>query len=138
MFWQNRILKKALYKLRQKGVTDLKNTLLEIALSCLGEHQALVEIIQTEKPLFNPLPLSKKQENKQGFNQAELLGKDLAKSLGLTYVPEVGEVKKGIKTGSYKSLLLFNDLWDRQSFLSVADSLKHKGISRVWALVLAR
>ena len=110
-----------------------------------------------------PLPLSKGRENWRGFNQADLLGKFLAASLGLKIskgellertkfnrqqtgltlkereknLQGAFQVVKGQNLSGAK-LVLFDDVWTTGTTLrEAAKVLKRAGAERVWGLCLA-
>jgi predicted amidophosphoribosyltransferase len=148
VFLLNLLLKKAFFKLKQKGVTDLKQTLVELVMTFLADHKGFENFFKTKDTFLIPLTQDKKKINKQGFDQAKLLGEDIAKSLGIGYFPNLSSFektfssqKKKVLTNNFlkqKRVLFFNDLWERKRFLKQTENLKNLGFKNIWGLTLAR
>lgn len=111
-----------------------------------------------------PVPLHKNRQRSRGFNQAGLIGKEIAKQLGLEFKdgilkratntrPQIElkgkERRENIKNAfattnnhelqTMNSVLLIDDVWTTGSTLRVcANVLKRAGAKKVWAMTLAR
>jgi ComF family protein len=112
------------------------------------------------KPRVQSLPLFWYRENWRGFNQAEVIGKIVAKKLKLKPTDCLERVKltepqsqldreKRLAnvTGIFRvkpqrlprAVLLVDDVWTTGATLSeAAKALKKRGVKQVWGLTLAR
>lgn len=146
-------MKQLIHQLKYRFVTDLLEEF---------EKSVLVEIVLLPGNwLLTPIPLHQRRQNFRGFNQAELMGKILAKKLKVGFKsglilktkatkPQVGlnrrersknlqeafVVNQDLEGGDY---LIFDDVWTSGATLKVAAQvLKKAGARRVWGLTLAR
>ncbi len=145
------IVKEAIGQLKYKFITDLAEELIGLT---------------PKLPYFKsftlvPIPLHPRRQRWRGFNQAELLGKILARKLGsgirndvlIRYKytkPQVDlkgkERKKNIRNAfkitpkaKLKKVILFDDVWTTGSTLRECGLvLKKAGVKEVWGLTLAR
>ena len=159
------LMKKAIQRLKYKFISDLAEDLVEVFLSLCGEDKAFVHFSRQENVFFVPIPLHPARKRWRGFNQAELLGKIIAKNLGLKFSPQLlrrvkktkpqvelkkEERKKNIQ-GAFKlnpnyqfsiinsPFILFDDVWTSGFTLKEAGKvLKARGAKKVWGLTLAR
>lgn len=157
-------LKEAIIQLKYKYVRELSKILIDI----LVEYWARFEPFLLDEIKKNPqswvvvaVPLHKYRQNWRGFNQTELLAKDLADRLGLKYAPilkRVSNTKPQAKLSGYdrrKNLknvfeishslphdvccLIIDDVWTTGSTLKeCCYVLKKAGAKQVWGLTLAR
>jgi ComF family protein len=153
----------AISKLKYRFVWDLADDLVEGVLSFLGEARVFGDFVLKENPLLVPVPLFGGRKRWRGFNQAELLGKMVAKNLGIDYddglllrtrqtKPQAMLQKKmrlenvrrafALRTGrqiSRKSLIVFDDVWTSGATMRECGKvLKRGGAGRVWGLTIAR
>jgi ComF family protein len=109
-----------------------------------------------------PVPLSVGRKNWRGFNQTEVLGKIIAKKLGVNFDPKilikvketrpqakltrkerVRQVRGSFGLDSNRSVqgqkfIVFDDVWTTGATLkAAAASLKRKGAAQVWGMTLA-
>lgn len=111
-----------------------------------------------------PVPLHPRRQRERGFNQAALIGKAVAKELGLQFIDDVlkrtrntkpqvelkgKERRENIKDAfiispnilisQYPNILLVDDVWTTGSTLRTCGNvLKRNGAKKVWAMTLAR
>lgn len=157
------LIKKAIKKIKYRFVSDMAGDLTEAFLSFCGENKVFVQFCQ-DNPLLVPVPLHSRRQRWRGFNQAELLGKMIAKNLGLDFVPDLlarvketqpqADLKKeerirnikgsfkvspNILISQYPNILLFDDVWTSGATLrEAAKVLKRGGAKKVWGLTIAR
>ena len=162
-------LQKAIKKLKYQFVASLAESLIDLLLVYSARNTPLfIEEIAKDRGenwMVVPVPLHPKREKWRGFNQSALLGKILAKKLGLKYgevltrvkftKPQVSlkgwERKQNIKnafcpnskysalSSQNSSILLVDDVWTTGSTLKeCCYTLKKNGAKKVWALTLAR
>lgn len=149
------LIKEAIGQLKYKFITDLA--------------EELIDLIPKQKFCFKgkvlvPLPLHSRRQRWRGFNQAEFLGRILAKKFDWTVQNEILErhrhtqpqvklkgkerkknikgafrMKPKVKTSRSLRIWLFDDVWTTGSTLREAGQvLKRAGIKEVWGLTLAR
>ena len=146
-------VKELIKSLKYHYTTDLLN---EVEEKFTFRDEAILEKSAT----ILPLPLFQSRRNYRGFNQAELLGKVIAKKLRLSYregllercvatKPQVGlsqseraeNVKNafGLRSSLEKKIYyVFDDVWTSGATLKeVAKVLKQAGAEVVWGLTFA-
>lgn len=138
----------------------------------LGEimHESLVQnelfvTLLDKKPILVPIPLSSKRLRKRGYNQAELLAKELEKQFGLTVElllkrvretkPQYGlkreerieNIKEAFALNDQRSMtnfqgktvLLVDDVLTTGSTMSeAAKILKKAGAKEVWGVAFSK
>jgi len=83
------IVKKLLYQFKYRPfLTDLKVSLGRLFYEGIIQQEAFIKFID-KNLIITAVPLHKSRERKRGYNQSELLAKELSKSLSFKYVPEV-------------------------------------------------
>lgn len=156
-------LKQAILNLKYYSVSDISQTLVNLIIEYWARHTPfLLEMVKKdpENWVITSVPLHWYRQNRRGFNQSEVLGKLLAKNLGLTYKnllirsvytkTQVGllqsERRKNIK-GVFKinqdeqnlKIILLDDVWTTGSTMKECTYvLKKAGAKTVWGLTLAR
>lgn len=158
-------LKKAIQKLKYKWIVELAEVLVDITIDYWARYQPLLlEQIKKDKGkgcIIVPVPLHFIRQNWRGFNQSSLLGKSLAKKLGLNYQESLKRIKNTtpqVKLSMDKrrdniknafalaepctltpDILLIDDVWTTGATLKeCCFILKKGGAKSVWALTLAR
>lgn len=159
-------LREAVIQLKYKYVRDLSCILIDIWIEYWARYSPFLldEIKRNPQSwIVVSVPLHKYRQNWRGFNQTELLAKDLSKRLGLKYVPilkRVSNTKPQAKLSGYerrKNLknvfdlvsnynlssetcaLVVDDVWTTGSTLKeCCFVLKKNGAKKVWGLTLAR
>ena len=81
-----------IHQLKYKGTKELSQLLAKITI------KNTISRIPKGKKIIIPIPLHPKQERKRGFNQAELLGKELSKRLKAEYNPRSLKRTKNTKS----------------------------------------
>lgn len=147
------IIKKVITNLKNRFVTDLGKTILELFLSFAGEDKVFTEFVTRKNVLLIPVPLYWQRKNWRGFNQAELLGKMIAKKLGIGFLPDLlVRIEDSKSKGAFrinnkwstsklksKNILLFDDIWlTGTTMRECTKVLKRKEVKKVWGLTLAR
>lgn len=159
-------LRKVIQKLKYKYIQELSKILVDITLEYWANYQPFLldEIKKSggKNWAVVPVPLHWYRENKRGFNQSGLVGKDLAKRMGLLYLEAIKRVQYtkqqvGLKgrerqqnirgvfelSSNYEpstmNYILIDDVWTTGSTLKeCCFVLKRNGAKKVWALTLAR
>ncbi len=84
------IVKKLLYQFKYSPfLSDLKTILGKIFYEGLIQQEAFVSFITSKRIYIISVPLHPMRLKKRGYNQAELLGKELSSSLNIKYIPGV-------------------------------------------------
>jgi ComF family protein len=148
------IIKKSIHQLKYDGNTELLQPLGKILIKKFSDSRISGQIIATSVPLH----LTRK--NTRGFNQSELLGKYMAKEVGVRYEELLKRIKstesqikfhryeridnlKGAfkaetKNLSGKKIILVDDVCTSGATLEAcAKELRRAGAREVWGLVLA-
>jgi ComF family protein len=159
------VVTKAIKKLKYKFVKDLAEELVELFLSFCGEEKLFSDFCCLPNVVLVPIPLHPQRLRWRGFNQAELLGKLIAKNLEIKFVPglllrvkntkpqvELDKAQRQInirrafalnrncklKIGNW-NFILFDDVWTTGATLKEAGKvLKRNGAKKVWGLTIAR
>ena len=83
-------IKKAIWLLKYKGKKSLAKVFAEVLYGHVLEELADLKIMENfNEPLLIPIPLSRKRLRERGFNQAELICKELVKLDNLRYSVDV-------------------------------------------------
>lgn len=160
----NSISKKLIYQFKYRpNLTSLKSFLGDLMYESLVQNEEFDKVIRKEV-LFVPVPLSKAKFRRRGYNQAEILAKELSKRFGISTVDCLVRVKEtksqvGLKKEERKEnikgafglvdrhsgkiqnsyVVLVDDVLTTGSTLSeAANVLKHHGARQVWAVALAK
>jgi competence protein ComFC len=163
VFTYSGLLQKIIKKMKYKFIYDVYQVLVELLLTCLGEDLVFDWVIN-KKPILVSVPLHKARQRWRGFNQSEILGKEIAKNLGINFSSSLlarikntntqsllskkqreGNIKgafsinpKYSKLLNYPNFLLFDDVWTTGATMrECAKVLKKSGAKFVWGLTLA-
>ena len=163
----NKTAKKLLYQFKYRPyLTDLKVTLTDLMHESLIQNEEFERVYagQGNKLLIVPVPLYKAKQRMRGYNQAEILGREMAGKLGLPMTnallrtrdtrSQVGLDKTerrenlreafGLKDGLNaevrdKSVFLIDDVLTTGATLSEAGkALRRAGSEKVWGIALAK
>jgi ComF family protein len=160
------IVKKLLYQFKyQPYLTDLHTTLTDLLHDALIQDELFANIL-AKQPLLIPIPLSKSKLRKRGYNQSEMLAKNLGKRLDLPVQNLLIRIKEtkpqyGLKRedrimnmedafsiaygishiayGKNRNVFLVDDvLTTGSTLLEAAKILKKNGFGKVYGVVLAQ
>ncbi len=111
-------------------------------------YESLIQNEQFEKELSKewilvPVPLFRQSFRKRGYNQSQLLAKELSKKLGIREadILERGANDKFVikKDIYYKNIFLVDDVWvSGSTLLEATKVLKRNRVKRVVGIVLTR
>ncbi len=153
------VIRKSILYLKYKFAFDMSQEI-------VGYTKLKLKNVTFPKENFTliPIPIHILRENWRGFNQSEILGREIAKLLGFKFIPDLlikkkitfsqTEVKaeersrnvagifvinpKYLKSNIQK-LILFDDVWTTGSTMKEATKvLKRSGVQIVWGLTVAR
>lgn len=158
-------LKSAIQKLKYKWIKELAQSLNSIIFDRWQMSSPFLASQIKKDPkswVVTSIPLHWQRQNWRGFNQAQLLGKLLAQSLGLEYIETLKKIKatkpqvslskdkrgQNLKNAfalidkdklPAKNYLLVDDVWTTGSTIKECCSLlKESGAKNVWGFTLAR
>jgi competence protein ComFC len=103
-------LQKALWKLKYRGKQELAHDLAESLYDKLIESLAEIELFENpagnvrEKYILIPIPIHKNRQKERGYNQSELLARELALLDPSLFILEIGVLKKSKETKSQVSV----------------------------------
>ena len=144
--------------MKYKFAFDIARDLADLASKRLKEDRVFIK-----KMILLPVPSHPLRKNWRGFNQAEAVGKALARAMGWGYEPDLllklrptvaqTELRRDARLINLqnafslnpatsipkKTVILFDDIWTTGSTLKEAcKALKQAGAKRVWGLTLAK
>lgn len=154
-------LRKAIHRFKYKPyIEELTTVFSDLLISKINKNRGVMNFLEY-KPTIVPIPLHWYKKHLRGFNQTELIAKDLCKLLNLPFldilertkytkpqsaltkkerqenVENIFTIKENFKIP--KSVILFDDVWTTGSTVKNATkTLKKEGVKEVWALTLAR
>ncbi len=115
---------------------DLKSVLVDLFYESIIQNEQFQKEIEGEKWIMIPIPLSATKFRKRGYNQAEILARELEKKLN---IPVENLLQKKTLSIKNKNVFLVDDLTKTGRTLSNATKiLKKAGAKRVFGLTLAR
>lgn len=152
------VIRKAILALKYKYSLEVGSELSSVFLKYIAGSKYLVP----DTVMLVPIPIHWYRENLRGFNQSNLLGRDIAEAREWKFEPNLlikkkstvsqveltGEVRRQNLRGVFTlasstpvpdSVLLFDDVFTTGSTLiEAAKVLKRAGVSKVWGLTVAR
>lgn len=164
-FWEYEgVVKKLIAEAKYEYYFDQLRDLTDMSLLLLEREEFdLFREFLGMRPVVVPVPLFKKRERTRGFNQAEIIGNQIAKRLNLETrkmlerVVDTGQQvgrsreerlqsmknaftsPQPLSLSSERGVLLVDDVWTTGATMSeCARVLGRAGAVRVWGLVLAR
>ncbi|MEW6408425.1 MAG: double zinc ribbon domain-containing protein [Patescibacteria group bacterium] len=81
--YKNELLRSAIHTFKYRFAEDLTLPLAEILASVLLENKIFLNLLDSRNTVIAPVPLHKKRYLWRGFNQAELLGREVGKKFDL-------------------------------------------------------
>ena len=99
VFAYSGLLAKIIRKLKYRFTFAVVQDLAELFLSSLGEDEVFSWVCR-QKPILVPVTLHPARQRWRGFNQSELLGRQIAKNLGIKFIPKLLIRIKDTKTQS--------------------------------------
>jgi len=164
IFEYSGIIEKIIKEIKFEFIYDRYTELIELALACLGEDKNFTNNFDS-KMILVPVPLHPSRQRWRGFNQSELLGKCLAKKLGVKIAPHLLQRIKNTQTQSLlkkedrqkniqnafiinpnfprsiihnSCFILFDDIWTTGSTMAeCAKVLKQNNAKFIWGVTLA-
>lgn len=88
VFQYNWLAKKIIKKIKYRFIYSAVEELSEIFLSSLGEDDMIAWVCR-KKPILIPVPLHSSRKRWRGFNQSEILGKIIARRLGIKFCSDL-------------------------------------------------
>ena len=161
------IVKKLVYNFKYKPyLSDLKSLLVELLYEGIVQNEAFSKVYQDNRHnlILAPIPLYASKLRIRGYNQAEILAKELSKRLNIKMInvlertkntrPQVGlkreerirnisgafEIIRGKKEIIKNSFVFLVDdvLTTGSTLLEATNVLKRNGVKKVWGIALAR
>jgi ComF family protein len=153
------VMRKAIISLKYKFATDIADELVDLCVRKLNSNHCFLN------PILVPIPLHKHRENWRGFNQAEIIGKKLARIMDWEFVPDLlirtknTQPQVGLKGLARRSnlsdvfclnpscnlstvinnLVLFDDVYTTGSTINEAKKvLRDAGFRNIKSLTIAR
>ncbi len=159
------VIKKAILTLKYKYATEIARELCGNLLEGLNSNH-ITSLLPLNFHLL-PIPIYWHRQNIRGFNQSELIGKEIAKQIGWGFNADVLYRKKSVQpqaklsvedrkknlkgvfavnpssnfltTHNSQLILLFDDVFTTGSTLHEACKvLKRAGVKKVWGMTIAR
>lgn len=153
------VVRKAILALKYKFATEVSKEILEAFKKAFDKNK-----FNYKNFILIPIPVHFLRQNWRGFNQSEILGKEIAQELKMKFVSDFlsknrstvsqtelkGEdraknikdvflVKHKSDSKIYPNILLFDDVWTTGSTVKEACKvLKRSGVKKVWSLTLAK
>lgn len=154
------VVRKAILALKYKYSLEVGCELAAVFLKYLNNSRFVIP----DSATLVPIPLHWYRENFRGFNQSNLLGREIAEAVGWKFEPNLlvkrkstisqvelaGEARRqnlrgvfalspDISVSQYPNILLFDDVFTTGSTLSeAAKVLKRAGAQKVWGLTVSR
>lgn len=158
------IVKKLIYRFKYNPyLTGLKDFLGDLFYEGLIQKEEFMRIYKKQNLVMVPIPLYKERLRRRGYNQSEILAKELSKKLNIKAENLLIRIKEtnsqvGLKqkerqeniSGAFKinpnspiscrsNILLVDDvLTTGSTLLEAAKILKKNGVKNVWGITLAR
>lgn len=129
----NYIARKLIYNFKNKPyLLDLHNFLSELFYESLIQNEEFIKLIQKDKWVLVPIALSSKEYRKRGYNQAEILAKNLGKRFKIK-VLSFNKIDKDV----FNIFLVDDIIKTGETLRKTAKLLKINGANKVFGLILA-
>lgn len=157
----NQLCQEIIKRFKYSYIKELENSLSYLLYKYL--NKALFKKIIDSNTIIIPVPLYKTRQRERGFNQSEIIAKNIAEKYGLemgidiikrirntqsqaklTGVHRRKNLKEAFKCFNpniikNKQVILVDDVFTTGSTLSeVATVLKNNGVKKIWGLVIAK
>lgn len=128
------IARKLIYNFKNKPyLLDLQNFLSELFYESLIQNEEFIKLIQKDKWVFVPMPLLAKDYRKRGYNQSEILAKNLGQKFRIK-VLNINKINKDVS-----NIFLVDDVVKTGLTLrKAAEIVKRNGVKKVFGLTFAR
>jgi competence protein ComFC len=160
--YNDHVIGELIKKLKYSFARELGEVMAEIAERLLKKLSAESRLgkIKLDKFIVTPIPLHQQRYNWRGFNQSELIARDLSRRLGLAYQDTLIRIKNKTPQAKLdgaerrqniigcfstkenlagKKIILLDDVATTGSTLNeAAGVLKSAGAAKVWGLVIAK
>lgn len=160
------LVKSIIHHIKYRKLGDAVSELVALSSEAMSKDKerfaSFFSYLLSEKPLITFVPLSSRKERARGFNQAELIARELEKITGFKTISLLKKIKEtesqtglkkkerlknvegvfSLETNSLElpeNLILVDDVWTTGSTLKEgAKVLKKAGVKKIWGFTLAR
>jgi len=157
------LVKKAVHALKYNSIFALAKPLSQLLIKILANSPFHLALFKQENFLIIPIPLHRKKMAERGFNQAELLAREISLRFGwpmetkilkrIRYTKSQTELKEKDRLANVKdvfvvsnpsmvkdrNIILVDDLFTTGATMNeAARALKRAEVKKIWGLVLAR
>jgi ComF family protein len=158
------VVKNFVYKIKKEKVTDAVPFFAEMSLNAMlkdsNRFSSFFNFLAKKNPCMTFVPMSSKEEKKQGFNHSELIARELGRLLGIKVFPLLQKEKEADSPGLDKeerlkrvkgafsaingikipeNVILVDDFWvSGATMQECCRILKEAGAKTIWGLVFAR
>ena len=165
--WEyNGVVKEIIHKIKYRGVSDAIKELVGRFVVVMGRSPEnfndLLHYIYEEKPVITYVPIHWRRKRKRGFNQSEIIAKELGKIFNLPVVKMLKKVKNtksqtklnekerlenvrdsfGVQKGlplQMRNILLVDDVSTSGATMNeCCRVLKESGVEKIWQFTLAK
>lgn len=160
--YNNPLLKQAIKKFKYSpGFFLLAKELSFLLIKYLSQFPTTIEYLKNQHFILVPIPLSNKKKRLRGFNQSELIAKELSKKFNLkintTILLKTKETKSQTKLNSQarkinlsncfevdnkqcpNNILLIDDILTTGTTIKQTSvELKKRGAKKIWTIILAK
>jgi len=141
------IIKYAVRCIKQDGAFDIAKELTENSLAVIfndssKRFNSFLSFSLAEETAITFVPMLKREENKRGFNQSQIIANAIAKILNKKEAPFLRKTENGIKLNkivSPEDMVLVGDVFASGATMKeCCRVLKQNGARRIWGFAIAR